>query len=313
MSFTNYIFQEAYKELPQNSDRLAEIEEKINWQAFVPIFCNLYRDGPKGGRPHTNEILLAKILVLQGMYGLSDEQLEFQCKDRISFRHFLGLPQVIPDFSTVWYARDRLATNGSENLIWKELQRQLDAMGFSVQKGVIQDATIQEAKRPTGESQKKGRDRDGKYTVKANETYYGYKLHAKTCVDYHLIREIATTPANTHDSVINLISPTDVAAFRDKGYAGTPLPAGVKDGTMKKGYRNKPLSIEDKRQNFALSKIRSPGERPFHVIKNCFHNILHAVTTSFRVHVKNVFMAFGYNLFQMVTLDRYNIARAIKM
>jgi IS5 family transposase len=313
MSFTAYIINEEYKELQKLGDRLAEIEQKIEWNSFIPIFRKLYHDGPQGGRPHTDEVLMAKILVLQGIYGLSDEQLEFQCRDRISFRHFLNLPEKIPDFSTIWNARDRLSESNSENAIWDELQRQLDAMGFTVKKGVIQDATIQEAKRPTGESPKKGRDRDGKYTVKGKKTYYGYKLHAKTCVDYNLIREIATTPANTHDSVINLVRSGDIAALRDKGYAGTPVPSDVDDYTMTKGYRNNPLTIEDKRRNHVLSKIRSPGERPFHVIKNCFHNLLFCVTTGFRVHVKNIFIGFAFNLFQLVTLDRLNIARAIKI
>ena len=36
--------------------------------------------------------------------------------------------------------RERLADTGKDRLIWAELQRQLDEKGFSVNKGVVQDA-----------------------------------------------------------------------------------------------------------------------------------------------------------------------------
>jgi len=55
----------------------------------------------------------------------------------LSFKHFLGLPKSSPDYSTVWQFRERLARTGRDRLIWEELQRQLDAKGFSVRKGVV--------------------------------------------------------------------------------------------------------------------------------------------------------------------------------
>jgi transposase, IS5 family len=311
MSFTEFVLQNEYEKLQRLGDRLTEIDKAIDWELFRPIIAQIFRDGPQGGRPHTDEILIAKSLVLQGMYSLSDEQLEFQCIDRISFRKFLNIPDTVPNFSTIWKIKEKLSGHGSDNIIWAEFQRQLVYRGFEVKKGVVQDATIQPAKRPTGESPRDGRDRDGGYTVKAGKTSYGYKLHTKVCLDYGLIRELATTPANTHDSKINLVRAGDKEAYRDKGYAGTPICEGVVDCTMKKAYRNTPLTTEDKQENLRLSKIRSPGERPYHVIKNCFGNTLLSVTTSCRVHIRNVFTVIAYNLFQIVTLSRLGIARAI--
>ena len=46
----------------------------------------------EGGRPHYDEVLMVKMLVLQGWYGLSDYEAERQATDRISFQHFLGYP-----------------------------------------------------------------------------------------------------------------------------------------------------------------------------------------------------------------------------
>ena len=43
-----------------------------------------------GAKPY-DYVLMFKILVLQRMYNLSDEQTEYQIVDRTSFRNFLGL------------------------------------------------------------------------------------------------------------------------------------------------------------------------------------------------------------------------------
>ncbi len=46
---------------------------------------------------------LFKILISQALYGLSDEQIEFQIKDRLPFIRFLGfdLAAPVPDYSSV--------------------------------------------------------------------------------------------------------------------------------------------------------------------------------------------------------------------
>ncbi len=313
MSFNNFVLKQEYLKIQQLGDRLAIINQKIKWEKFRPIIASIYRDSNEGGRPHTDEILVAKCLVLQALYGLSDEQLEYQCNDRISFRNFLQLPDKIPDFTTIWNARERLAKGGQDDMIWSELQHQLIQQGFIVTKGVIQDATILDAKKPHGKTFRKGRDEEGSFTVKANKTSYGYKLHAKTCVDFNLIREIGTTTASVHDSRIDLIKECDVASYRDKGYAGTPVPAGVEDYTLKKGARNRKLTCLEIEENKKNGKIRSPGERMFHVMKDCFMTSVIAVTRTYRVHIKNIFLAFSYNLFQLVTLERRGIARAIPL
>ena len=54
------------------------------------------------------------MLVFQQWHGLSDPELEKQVTDRISFRKFPGFPAVIPDFTTVWYFRERLAKTGKD-------------------------------------------------------------------------------------------------------------------------------------------------------------------------------------------------------
>ena len=54
----------------------------------------------------------------------------------------LGTTEIVPDFTTIWRFRERLAEKGVDQKIWAEMQRQLDAMNLKMQKGVMQDATF---------------------------------------------------------------------------------------------------------------------------------------------------------------------------
>ena len=55
-------------------------------------------------------MLIFKIPVLQALYSLSDEETEFQIKDRLSFQRFfeLELDCTVPDATTVSFFRERL-------------------------------------------------------------------------------------------------------------------------------------------------------------------------------------------------------------
>lgn len=56
------------------------------------IVAQRRRDRGKGGRPPDDPVMRFKILVLQALYSLSDEAIEFQIKNRLSFQQFLGVP-----------------------------------------------------------------------------------------------------------------------------------------------------------------------------------------------------------------------------
>ena len=174
MSFNQFVLREQYSKVKGLGDRLVLIKEQINWAPFVPMVRNVFNDGtPAGGRPHTDEILVVRTMLLQSMYGLSDPELEFQCNDRLSFRNFLGFPEQVPDFTTIWKIRDRLQKDGAEIQIWDEVQRQLDDKGYTIQKGVIQDATFVEAnvgkKRYYKEKKAKKRGEEIVYTEKQKQ------------------------------------------------------------------------------------------------------------------------------------------------
>lgn len=47
---------------------------------------------------------MLRVLVLQALYSLSDEQAEFQLRDCLGFMRFVGLAlhQAVPDAKTIW-------------------------------------------------------------------------------------------------------------------------------------------------------------------------------------------------------------------
>ena len=65
------------------------------------------------GRKPWDEVLIFKVLVLQALYNLSDDAMEYQLRDRLSFmrpstslrRAFvgLGLEDAVPDAKTLWH------------------------------------------------------------------------------------------------------------------------------------------------------------------------------------------------------------------
>jgi IS5 family transposase len=265
----------------------------------------------KGGRPNCDVILMFKILILQHWYGLSDLEVERQMADRISFMEFLGFPDPFPDSRTIWLFKERIAETGKKEMVWAELQRQMDAMGLQVKRGTIQDATFIEAdpgapekKKPRGEGAKSRRSKDGTWTKKGNKSYFGYKLHQKTDIDYCLIREIETTTAKVHDSQVDLSTEGEVV-FRDRGYFGVKA-KGI-DFTMKRRTTEETLGELDKERNRLISILRSPGERPHAVIKRVFGAGRVLVTTVKRVGVKMMVTAFAFNLYQLCTLKNAGI------
>ena len=302
--FETYLLRNEYRKLAQLGDKLAKADQQVDWEAFRPIIKGLYtNDTIRGGRPNNDEVVMVKLLVLQQWYGLSDEETERQAVDRLSFRRFLGYPERVPDSTTVWLFRERLAKTGKDKDIWAELSRQLDAKGLRVRKGVVQDATFitsdpghAPADEPRGEDARTRRSRDGSWSVKGSRSYFGYKLHMKMDLDHGLIRCLETTPANVHDSRVDLSMPGEVV-YRDKGYQGA-APRGW-DATMRRGARDYPLCIWDRLRNARISRKRCPGERPFAVIKRVFGAGHVLVTSVERVRVKMIFACLGFNLLQL--------------
>ena len=76
------------------NDPLAFMKDAIDLSAFPPLLKDLYHnDTDRGGRPNIPIITMVKVLFLQSVFNMVDEQAEKEIHDRISFMNFLDYPQ----------------------------------------------------------------------------------------------------------------------------------------------------------------------------------------------------------------------------
>jgi transposase, IS5 family len=121
-SLVDFALQERYAKVKELRSRLEDMKRIINWDAFLGMFPE---KGTTRGRPEYEKILMLKILFLQSWYSISDEEMEYQIYDRLSFQQFLDFPESIPDYSTIWRFRDELTGGETIDKIWAELKRQI--------------------------------------------------------------------------------------------------------------------------------------------------------------------------------------------
>ena len=75
---------------------------------------------------------------------MSDDELEYQAKDRLSFMEFLGLglEDRVPDATTVWLFRERLKEQDKIESLFEQFSSYLTQQGYQAQGGQIVDATL---------------------------------------------------------------------------------------------------------------------------------------------------------------------------
>ena len=160
--------------------------------------------------------------MLQSLYNLSDEQVEYQVRDRLSFTRFLrlGIEDRIPDGTTLWLFREALAKAGLIEKLFERFGQHLEAKGYVARGGQMIDATIvpvpkQRNSRDENEDVKGGKtpkawkqnpaknrqkDKDARWTKKHGKSFYGYKNHVNADAKRKLIRQYEVTDASVHDS-----------------------------------------------------------------------------------------------------------------
>jgi IS5 family transposase len=92
-SLLDHALKEKYR-MNAINDPLAFMKDAIDWSAFPPLLKDLYHnDTDRGGRPNIPIITMVKVLFLQSVFNMVDEQAEKEIHDRISFMNFLDYPQ----------------------------------------------------------------------------------------------------------------------------------------------------------------------------------------------------------------------------
>lgn len=293
------------EKLSQLGDSLEKLNNAIKWEIFRPKLTKVFKKQAKGagGRPPYDYLMLFKILVLQRIYNLSDDQTEYQINDRMSFMRFLGLGlgDRIPDAKTIWLFRDTLTKANVIRELFDLFNEQLEAAGLITHTGTIVDATFVEAprqhnhrdeneeikqgkvpeewKKPENIHKLRRKDTDARWTRKGKEFHFGYKDHVKADADSKLITDYTVTPANVHDSqpMPEMINQTDKAVYADSAYWGSvvaeALPEHVENHIHERGTKKQPLTEEQRASNKIKSKTRCRIEHIFGFMTGSMHGI----------------------------------------
>jgi len=270
------IEHEALKELD-------DVHELINWSRIESLLAELHssRRGEKAWPP----LLMFKALLLQSWYALSDPALEKQLARDLLFRRFIGLSisESVPDHSTLWRFRQLLEKQNLMTTLLNAINDQLAEQGLYIKAGEVSiiDASVIEAKQCRPHKREDGsstQDPDADWNVKVasdgkRKSTYGYKVHIN--VDEEgLIKALAYTAGNVHDSnhFTTLLKGNESAAYADSAYQSEMhtdwlTTRGIENRLIKRAYRNRPLSQEDKVFNQTHTGVRSTVERVFGVLK----------------------------------------------
>jgi len=284
------------KELSKMGDPLEKLNKFIQWEDFRELLNAALKKEPKkpGGRPPFDYVMMFKILILQKLYNIADDATEYQIKDRLSFQRFLGLAlcDIVPDAKTIWNFRELLREAEILDSIFDQFVQLLESKGIITRSGSIVDATfvdvprqrntkaenkeIKEGKVPEGWETEENRhkrsqkDTDARWAMKNKEVHYGYKNHIKIDKKSKIIATYEVSSAEVHDSqkLGDLIEAgKDRRIYGDSAFTGEEvqkcIPENVKNRIHEKGYRNKPLTKTQERNNAAKSRIRVRVEHVF--------------------------------------------------
>jgi hypothetical protein len=135
--------------LSAKGDPLEAIARLVPWESFradieAAVLTPAAERKSMAGRKPIDAIVLFRMLILQSLYNLSDEQVEYQVRDRLSFTRFLtsGIEDCIPDGTTLWLFREKLAQAGIIERLFDGFDQHLEASGYIARGGQIVDATI---------------------------------------------------------------------------------------------------------------------------------------------------------------------------
>ena len=281
--------------LTKKGDPLEAIDRLVPWESFradIEAVVLTPEDEKKSnaGRKPTDVLVMFRMLVLASLYNLADEQVEYQVRDRLSFTRFLklGFEDRIPDGTTLWLFREKLAKAGLMDNLFERFGQHLEAKGYIARGGQMVDATIiavprQRNTREENEAVKAGKtpetwdkkpaknrqkDKDARWTKKHGKSYFGYKNHVNADAKHKLIRAFDVSDASVHDSqkFDGLLGKANTSAevYADSAYRSAATEArGFKSRIHVRASRNHPLSKAREAANTAKSRVRARIEHVF--------------------------------------------------
>lgn len=335
--------QRRYEGLDRKQDPLVLLAALIPWESFrADLHAALVSFGPRtgarksaAGRKPWDEVLIFKALVLQTLYNLSDEQTEYQIRDRLSFVRFLGLGLEggVPDATTLWLYREAWTKAGLMEKLFASFDRYLREQGYRAQGGQIVDASIVAAPRqritaeekaaviagetPSGWAAKpaklRQKDRDARWTKKNGSSQFGYKNHISIDRKYKLIRLFTVSNAGLHDSQVfaDLLdwnnSARDVwadAAYRSATSRAMLDEFELRSHIHRRNERGHPLTERQQAANTVRSRVRARVEHVFgHMTTSMGGKFLRTIGLA-RARTKIGAMNLVYNMSRFISLHR---------
>ena len=306
-----------HQKLDELGDPLQEIERHVDFATLAArVDESVPRpDRTKGGRPPYPTETMVRILVLKRLYNLSDEQMEYQLLDRMSYKRFCGLDDAlrVPDRTTIWHFENRVGQAGAQAL-FGEMAEQLARKGFIARGGQIIDATLVKAPVQRNSRQENGRlrqgdvpedwsdakrrqkDVDASWTKKNGKSHFGYKLSVNVDGRYKHAKGLLDE-RNTARVV-----------YADKAYSSQALRAelkdrGLRDGILKRAGKSKALTQRDEQRNRRLSRMRCRVEHVFAGIEQMGGKMVRTIGRT-RAGFAMTMMALCYNIKRLVCLQR---------
>ena len=244
----------------------------------------------------------------------------------------LTMADVIPDSKTVWNFREQIVNLKLVDVIFDLFLKELKQLGLVVNEGKIIDASLIKVPKQRNSrdenkqiknsetpksfeenlNKKEQKDVDARWTKKNNVTYYGYKNHVKVDSKSKIIVKYEVTDASVHDSqtLESLLDEKDADEdlFGDSAYRGQKQQdiisqKEINNKTCKKGYKNSPLTQEDKATNKEKSRVRSRVEHIFGFMQGAMNGMnLYAIGIK-RIEGLVGLMNLTYNMFRKIQLQ----------
>jgi IS5 family transposase len=328
-----------YAGLDKFGDPLVLLKQTIPWEAFRPELMALWRTPNEkrksnAGRKPWDEVLMFRVLVLQQLYNLSDDQIEYQIRDRLSFMRFLdlGIEDRVPDAKTVWLYREKLTQAGQVKALFDKFDAYLRDNGYLAMGGQIVDASIvpvprqrntrneneavKAGKTPKGWNKKprkkRHKDVDARWTKKHGLSHYGYKNHINVDRRHKLIREYEVSDASAHDSrkLDDLIDVQNTSSdfWGDSAYRSADIESKLEDKGYRshihhKGKRGKPLTTRQMKANKTRSKVRVRVEHVFGFQERSMGGKFIRTIGMARAKTKIGMMNLVYNMNRLIQLE----------
>jgi transposase, IS5 family len=268
-------------------DPLERLAKVVDFEVFRDdLEAALSRsDRSKGGRPPYDPVLMFKVLVLQTLYTLSDDQTEYQLKDRLSFMRFVGLAlhDPVPDAKTIWLYREQLARAGATERLFARFEALLQAKGWLAMGGQIVDATVIAARRPRLTQAEQGTIKDGGVPAEWKPA-----RRAQIDRDGRWTIKRGTAPGEGHKRQPEIAVPV----FGYKNHIGID----------RKKPRGKPMPAHISRGNATRARVRSRVEHVF-TARKCRLGLLVRTVGMVRARVKIGLANLAYNFTRLAWLQ----------